>query len=599
MTDETSEHDQLLPEATIYEKIQLDTKKNAQLPQNEQEFDQTTKDFYYLIKNASPSALNIIRKLQGGIPSPSSLEGYRKQLLSERDVQKNYFGVSVPSEEILMRNFTSIRQKYNLPLDIPINLIFDAVHFVAQVTQRETPFGTMKFSGVMNKQEDDIDKLTPIRAMFALLVTFPHTNLRSQPLFYLMQSNGHANADVVELLARAKLAAGHRRFKVERTVSDADPFVVGKLVTPKFKATYEALCKADNVYGILKSHDKMILCRHHMLKRIFWSMHDSWLVFDIKEGQTTFEQIIDLKVIEECIPLSKEAIEGLGPSKLRDDIPTQCCNSQNAYKLINDGYFYEGLFFFLLTPLFIGLGDDGINSQKYIRGQLDASVFCLYFYQFLYQEYTTVKRGKNVGFSNGKFKVFQSVFSLEMLEQLITYTLAILQGVKDHSFTNIQSYTTQSCECQFGRLRRHSRSCNFVDTAVNVLSNFILIEDINERLGISVNIPARASEYIINLEGTYEVPDFFGSVLKEFAYRMVNFVTESIPKNSAITELSNELLDFIEDCGIQTFVPVQAYKLSTRVVATLSDKNCQKSTRLSRMIVKNNKFRSARNQKKE
>ncbi|CAL6091216.1 Hypothetical_protein [Hexamita inflata] len=101
------------------------------------------------------------------------------------------------------------------------------------------------------------------------------------------------------------------------------------------------------------------------------------------------------------------------------------------------------------------------------------------------------------------------------------------------------------------------------------------------------------------MKSTYEVPDFFGSVLKEFAYRMVNFVTESMPKNSAKTELSNELLDFIEDCGIQTFVPVQAYKLSTRVVATLSDKNCQKSTRLSRMIVKNNKFRSARNQKKE
>jgi hypothetical protein len=38
----------------------------------------------------------------------------------------------------------------------------------------------------MNKNEEVVDKLVPIRAIHALLVTFPHLNIKSQPLFYLM-----------------------------------------------------------------------------------------------------------------------------------------------------------------------------------------------------------------------------------------------------------------------------------------------------------------------------------------------------------------------------------------------------------------------------
>ena len=46
-------------------------------------------------------------------------------------------------------------------------------------------------------------------------------------------------------------------------------------------------------------------------------------------------------------------------------------------------------------------------------------------------------RARNVGFHKGKLKTFQSVFSLEVLEHLIVYTLAVLQSVRDHYFTNV------------------------------------------------------------------------------------------------------------------------------------------------------------------
>ncbi|CAL6015859.1 Hypothetical_protein [Hexamita inflata] len=181
-----------------------------------------------------------------------------------------------------------------------------------------------------------------------------------------------------------------------------------------------------------------------------------------------------------------------------------------------------------------------------------------------------------------------------MLEQLITFTLVILQAVKDHDFTNIQAYTTQSNECQFGRLRFFSRNCNFVDTAINVLSNFMLVEDIQERLGINVNIPTRAPEYVINLIGTHEVPQHLVNVMKLFAQRAVQLVTDSKVSSLGRGELSYELMEFIEDRGLQTFIPLQAYKLSTRVIATKSDKNSQKSTKLARMIVQNSKYGDVR-----
>ena len=72
----------------------------------------------------------------------------------------------------------------------------------------------------MNKDEEVVDKIVPIRAIHALLVTFPHLNMKSQPLFYLMQENGHANDNVLQMLKNAKNAAGHNHYVIERTVSD-------------------------------------------------------------------------------------------------------------------------------------------------------------------------------------------------------------------------------------------------------------------------------------------------------------------------------------------------------------------------------------------
>ena len=56
------------------------------------------------------------------------------------------------------------------------------------------------------------------------------------------------------------------------------------------------------------------------------------------------------------------------PMKLRDDIPVVTLNSQNAYELLDDLYLDEGLFFFLITPLLIGLGTSGKDNAEYLRG---------------------------------------------------------------------------------------------------------------------------------------------------------------------------------------------------------------------------------------
>ena len=72
----------------------------------------------------------------------------------------------------------------------------------------------------MNKDEEVVDKLVPIRAIHALLVTFPHLDIKSQPIFYLMQENGHANDNVLLILENAKTTTSHNHFVIERTVSD-------------------------------------------------------------------------------------------------------------------------------------------------------------------------------------------------------------------------------------------------------------------------------------------------------------------------------------------------------------------------------------------
>ena len=44
-------------------------------------------------------------------------------------------------------------------------------------------------------------------------------------------------------------------------------------------------------------------------------MHDAWLVFNIKEGTIEYQYIIDLAVMKDCIPLTKEMLSTNPPMK--------------------------------------------------------------------------------------------------------------------------------------------------------------------------------------------------------------------------------------------------------------------------------------------
>ncbi|CAL6082174.1 Hypothetical_protein [Hexamita inflata] len=117
----------------------------------------------------------------------------------------------------------------------------------------------------------------------------------------------------------------------------------------------------------------------------------------------------------------------------------------------------------------------------------------------------------------------------------------------------------------------------------------MLVEDLHLKLGIQVDIPKRAPEYIINIIGKWEVTEHLQKQMKQFAFRAVQVVTGKSNKNQEEGLLKQDLLNFIEDCGLQTFIPMRVYKLSNRVVAAKSDKNSQKSTKTARMIVENTK----------
>ncbi|CAL6020872.1 Hypothetical_protein [Hexamita inflata] len=89
------------------------------------------------------------------------------------------------------------------------------------------------------------------------------------------------------------------------------------------------------------------------------------------------------------------------------------------------------------------------------------------------------------------------------------------------------------------------------------------------------------------------------NVMKLFAQRAVQLVTDNEVSSLGRGKLSYELIEFIEDHGLQTFIPLQANIPSNRVIATKSDKNSQKLTKLARMIVKNSKYGFRNSREKE
>ena len=44
-----------------------------------------------------------------------------------------------------------------------------------------------------------------------------------------------------------------------------------------------------------------------------------------------------------------------------DFYPIQMFNPVNAYELLSDGYYIEGIYLMLLSPLFIGIGEGNIK----------------------------------------------------------------------------------------------------------------------------------------------------------------------------------------------------------------------------------------------
>ena len=80
-------------------------------------------------------------------------------------------------------------------------------------------------------------------------------------------------------------------------------------------AVLAELKRKGKVYDVLGKCNLHIFDRHHMLKNIFWSMHDACLVFNIKE----------LAIMTECI--TEEMLSTNPPMKLRDNLPVIACNS--------------------------------------------------------------------------------------------------------------------------------------------------------------------------------------------------------------------------------------------------------------------------------
>ena len=103
------------------------------------------------------------------------------------------------------------------------------------------------------------------------------------------------------MLKNAKNAAAHNHFVIEHTISDADPKIASNLAAPKFKAVLAELKQKGKVYDVLGKYNLHIFDRHHMLKNIFWSMHDAWLIFNIKEGTIEYQYVIDLAVMRNAL----------------------------------------------------------------------------------------------------------------------------------------------------------------------------------------------------------------------------------------------------------------------------------------------------------
>ncbi|CAL6068561.1 Hypothetical_protein [Hexamita inflata] len=112
------------------------------------------------------------------------------------------------------------------------------------------------------------------------------------------------------------------------------------------------------------------------------------------------------------------------------------------------------------------------------------------------KNYTKIdKRAANIGFQRGKFVTLQS-FCLIQFDNLYSCNTS---GSQRSRLQKCLANATQSNGCEFGRFRYFFKEQQFRRYSYKWLSNFILVEDIQEEYEINANIPTRAFEYVINI----------------------------------------------------------------------------------------------------
>lgn len=73
---------------------------------------------------------------------------------------------------------------------------------------------------------------------------------------------------------------------------------------------------------------------------------------------------------------------------MNDELPIALFNPKNCYELLDGHYIHQGIFMFILAPLFFGLCEEDLFND----GVLEISVIVLYIVYSLYVAYSTTHK---------------------------------------------------------------------------------------------------------------------------------------------------------------------------------------------------------------
>ncbi|CAL5970113.1 Hypothetical_protein [Hexamita inflata] len=230
----------------------------------------------------------------------------------------------------------------------------------------------------------------------------------------------------------------------------------------------------------------------------------------------------------------------------------------------------------LIFPYFVPFS----NFDEEITFQLTVASYQL---QLKYHDILadTAQYAVNVGQQKRKNKDYKTFLDVEMLNELIAYTVSLIFIMTNYSNVNSFCASSSPCECYFGRLKKQCGTDLCTTHAIQVAKSQQLVAHINDQVQVIDNMKYRQKEYCRVIVGNHKNFQNVVQENKNFVRCLFNLVynkklLNQTPENQlfSMKNHKNCVQNYLEKSMISEFELLANYRHSSTLCYNYSSIAC-------------------------